>query len=157
MLFSLLCGTSASAAGFTVTLSPTDPALRCGAGVTPTLSFGTPPSGTKALAIIFWDQQPSKLTGRWIVYDLPLSTKALAAGKVSLTAVAGGKAGVNEAGQQGYTAPCSAGRHDIYIDFYALKVASLGLPAGAPLQRVHAAIKANKMLEAKAHVTLTIK
>lgn len=160
LLLSGLCmalSTPALAGGFNVTLAANDAALACSAKTTPALTFGKAPAGTKALALIMWDQQPGKLTGRWTVYDLPLGTKALDPFPAASSRVLGAPVAVNEAGQLGYTAPCAAGRHDIYIDFYALNVSSLGLPAGAPLQTVHSAIKAHKILEAKAHVTLTVK
>ena len=153
----LILSTSAQASGFDVTLSANDAALVCFSKTTPALTFGTPPAGTKALALIFWDQQPGKLTGRWTVYDLPLGTRALNPLPSGSSRVLGAPVAVNEAGHLGYTAPCAAGRHDIYIDFYALNVSSLKLPAGAPLQTVHSAIKAHKILEAKAHVTLNVK
>ena len=149
--------TSVLASGFEVALSAKDPALKCASALTPALTFGQPPAGTKALALIMWDQQPGKLTGRWTVYDLPLGTRALKSGPAGSSRVLGAPVAINEAGQLGYTAPCSAGRHDIYIDFYALDAKSLKLPAGAALQTVHAAIKAHKILEAKSHVTLFVK
>ena len=160
LLLSGLCmalSTSALASGFKVTLAPDDAALICSSKTTPALTFGDPPAGTKALALIMWDQQPGKLTGRWTVYDLPLGTKTLNALPAGSGRVLGAPVAVNETGHLGYTAPCAAGRHDIYIDFYALNVPSLKLPAGAPLQTVHSAIKAHKIQEAKAHVTLNVK
>lgn len=144
---------SARAASFTVSLSPSDPALVCGAGVTPDLHLGSPPAGTRSLAVIFWDERPNGLSGRWSVFDLPLGTARLAPGPAGQTSPGGGKVTRNEAGQLGYTAPCGKGKHDLYVDFYALNVAHLNLPAGTPLQQVHALIKKHKLLEAKAHVT----
>lgn len=160
LLVSGLClalSTSALASGFNVALSANDAALSCAAKTTPALTFGDPPAGTRALALILWDQQPGKLTGRWTVYDLPIGTRGLKAVPAGSGRVLGAPVAVNEAGRLGYTAPCTAGRHDIYVDFYALNVPSLNLPAGAPLQTVHSAIKAHKILEAKAHVTLIVK
>lgn len=142
----------ARAAGFTVSLSSSDPALVCGAQVTPDLQLGAPPAGTKSLAVIFWDERPNELSGRWSVFDLPLGTARLAPGAPARPAPGGGKVTRNEVGQPGYTAPCGKGKHDLYVDLYALNVPSLNLPAGTPLQQVHAAIKKHKLLEAKAHV-----
>ena len=157
-LLALSGAASALATPFKVELSAADPALTCGSTSTPTLSFsGTQPKGTKGLALIFWDQQPGALSGRWLVYDLPVSTTKLASGTASSLSIGGGKAAKNEAGQPGYTAICAKGPHDIYIDFYALDVASLKLPAGTPLQTLHAAIKRHKLLEAKAHRTWQVK
>ncbi|WP_309570611.1 hypothetical protein [Deinococcus sp.] len=148
----------AGAAPLSVTLDRRDPALPCGATVTPTLTLsGMPPKGTQSFALIFWDQQPRALSGRWLVYDLPLPAHALkATAAVSLTP-AGGKAATNEAGQPGYTAICAKGRHDLYIDFYAIDVPSLNIPPGTPLQRLHALIKRHKLLETKAHLSWTVK
>jgi phosphatidylethanolamine-binding protein (PEBP) family uncharacterized protein len=154
-LCAVLLSSADAAAPFTVQLA-NDAALACGSGKTPTLSFGTPPTGTKSLAVIFWDQQGRTLTGRWTVYDLPLGTRGLASVAATSAQVSGARVAVNEAGKLGYTAPCANGRHDLYVDFYALDAASLNLPAGAPLQTVHAAIKRHKLLEAKAHVVVTI-
>ncbi|WP_293910490.1 hypothetical protein [Deinococcus sp.] len=103
---------------------------------------------------MFWDEQPRHLSGLWTVFDLPLGTKALKPVAAASRTVSGGKAATNELGQQGFTAPCAAGKHNIYVDFYALDVASLNLPVGTPLQAVHAAIKRHNLLEAKAHVFL---
>jgi len=154
----LLSAAPALAAPLRVVLSDRDAALKCGASTTPTLTFsGTPPHGTKSYAVIFWDQRPSTLSGRWLVFDLPLTTPYLAPGTASRLDVAGGKAATNETGQPGYTAICGQGQHDIYIDFYAMDTASLKLPAGAPLQRVHAAIKRHKLLETKAHLHWPLK
>jgi len=153
-VLSLLCVSQASASSFAVSLAPKDPALQCGAATTPVLNFsGTPPRGTKSYAIIFWDQLPNALSGRWLAFDLPLGTTELASISASNLSVAGGKAATNEAGKAGYSPICKLGRHDIYIDYYAINVTSLNLPTGTPLQTVHSAIKRHKLQEAKAHLT----
>ncbi|TSA78699.1 hypothetical protein FNU79_18790 [Deinococcus detaillensis] len=145
---------SITAAPFKVSLSGSDPALQCSSANTPVLKFsGTPPKGTKSYAIIFWDQMPSSLSGRWLVFDLPRGTTSLAAVSAGNLKLAGGQAATNEAKRAGYSAICSKGHHDIYIDYYALNVASLNLPAGTPLQTLHSAIKRHKLQEAKAHLT----
>ncbi|AZI42741.1 hypothetical protein EHF33_08245 [Deinococcus psychrotolerans] len=148
----------AAPAPFAVAFSAGDTALKCGAATTPVLTFsGTPPSGTKSYAVIFWDQRSSALSGRWLIFDLPLGTTQLKAASARSLSVAGGKAATNEANQAGYTAVCAKGRHDLYIDYYALDVASLHLPAGAPLQTLHSAIKRHKLQEAKAHLVWPVK
>ncbi|GAA4018798.1 hypothetical protein GCM10022631_34890 [Deinococcus rubellus] len=158
VMIGVLGGSQASATSFQVALSASDTALKCGSATTPVLKFsGTPPSGTKSYAIIFWDQRPSSLSGRWLVFDLPLGTTQLKAASANALSVAGGKAATNEANQAGYTAICSKGRHDVYIDYYALNVASLNIPAGAPLQTLHSAIKRHKLQEAKAHLVWPVK
>lgn len=149
---------TASAVSFNVSLAPAYAALKCGATRTPTLTFsGQMPQGTKSHALIFWDQQPNKLTGRWLVFDLPTGTTKLDPVKAVSLQVGAAKAATNEAGQPGYTAICEKGRHDIYIDFYALDVPSLTVPAGTPLQQVHGLIKKHKLAEAKAHLVWVVK
>jgi phosphatidylethanolamine-binding protein (PEBP) family uncharacterized protein len=143
---------SAGAAPFSVTLSPTDPGLQCRSAQTPALTLGPAPAGAKSLALIFWDQQPNHLTGRWLVYDLPLNTRRLTPTQAAALRPAGAQAATNEAGQPGYTALCAAGRHDIYIDLYAIDVPTLGARAGTPLQTLHALIKRHKLKEVKAHL-----
>ncbi|THF87297.1 hypothetical protein E7T09_09155 [Deinococcus sp. KSM4-11] len=150
--------TVAGAAPLSVALAATDQALPCGAALTPALTLsGTPPTGTQSVALIFWDQQPRALSGRWLVYDLPLGARTLRATPATSLTPSGGKAATNEAGKPGYTAICSKGKHDIYVDFYAIDVPSLNVPAGTPLQRLHALIKRHKLLEAKAHLSWTVR
>lgn len=150
----LLAGlTGARAAPLSVALAASDPALRCGAAVTPTLRLtGTLPRGTRSLALIVWDEQPTALSGRWTVFDLPLGTTTLAAQPLRTASIAGGKVATNEAGHLGFSPPCGKGRHDLYVDLYALDVPSLNLAVGALLQTVHVVIKRHKLLEAKVHV-----
>lgn len=148
----------AHAAPLSVKLSASDPALICGAKTTPTLTWsGDLPKGTRSLAALLWDQAPGKLTGRWLVYDLPPSTTKLSPTAANSQQLAGGKVAKNDAGQPGYTAVCAKGQHDLYLDFYALDVTSLNLPAETPLRTVHTSIHKHKLLEAKAHLTWRVK
>ncbi|GAA5512418.1 hypothetical protein Dcar01_01132 [Deinococcus carri] len=156
LLAALLGPSPAQAVPFSVTLSPNDPALACHATSTPVLTFGPPPPGTRSLAVLLWDQRPGKLSGRWLVFDLPVKTTRLDAQNASRLRAGGGKAATNDAGQPGYTAICARGRHDIYVDVYALDVPSLGVPAGTPLRKVHALIHQHKLQEAKLHLVRVI-
>lgn len=147
----------AAAAPLSVSLAAHDPALQCGTTVTPALTLaGTPPAGTRSYALIFWDQQPRALSGRWLVYDLPPGARTLNSTAATSLTPDHGKAATNEAGQPGYTAVCARGRHDLYVDVYALDVASLNVPAGTPLQTLHALIKRHRLLETKAHLGWTV-
>ena len=154
LLLPLLAGYGlAASAPFSVT-SPGGPGAFACRQASPPLTFGTPPRGTRGLALIVWDQTPARLLGRWVVYDLAPNVRAVPA---KLAPGALGKQGVNEAGQPGYGAPCGArGRHDVYVDLYALDTASLNLPDGAPLQTVHRAIKRHKLREVKLHVVTSV-
>ncbi|GMA16918.1 hypothetical protein E5F05_16025 [Deinococcus metallilatus] len=151
-----LSAAQAGTAPFSVTLFPHDPALACHSASTPALTFGPPPPGTRSLAVLLWDQRPNQLSGRWLVFDLPLKTTRLDTQDASRLQVGGGKVALNDAGQPGYTALCARGRHDIYVDFYALDVSSLGVPAGTPLRKVHTLIHQHKLREVKAHLVRVI-
>jgi Raf kinase inhibitor-like YbhB/YbcL family protein len=152
--------TAWAAQGFTIT----SPAYKAGQkmpakytcavdNVNPPLEFGTPPAGTKSLAILGWDDDaPGGLASTWVVYDIPTTTSALPEAVPEGANPMNFKQGVNTAGKLKYSGPCplagASARH-IYFDFYALNVPSLGLPAGASLAQVHNAIKKHKLLEAK--------
>lgn len=157
ILGTLCCGV-AQAAPLHVGLADSDPALTCGAKNTPSVAWsGELPQGTKSLAALLWDQAPGKLTGRWLVYDLPVNTAKLVPASSQSSQMAGGKVATNDVGKLGYTAVCTKGQHDLYLDFYALDVASLNQPAGTPLRTVHAAIHKHKLLEAKAHLVWRVR
>ncbi len=148
------------AAGFTVSSSAfkqgtTIPRrFTCdGTGVSFPLSFGTPPAGTKSYAILGWDDDaPSGLSNQWAAYDIPLTMKGLPEGVPLGATVMGFKQGSNSYGKLGWSAACpakGAKGHHYYIDLYAIKTATLGLPAAANWNTVHSAIKRTKLLEAK--------
>jgi len=123
-----------------------------GQGQSPPLSFAHPPAGTKSFAILGWDDDaPGGLASQWVLYDLPPTTTSLPANVPVGAMRANFKQGKNTYGKLGYSAPCAkTGKtHHIYFDLYALNVASLGLPAGASLNAVHAAIKRHRIQEAK--------
>lgn len=156
-LMTLLATGRAAPAAFQVALDPHDPALRCDSTVSPALTLGAPPAGTKSLAVVFWDQQPRRLTGRWVVYNLPVSTRKLPARPASAAQLSGGTVGPNALGNTGFQAPCDVGARDFYVDYYALDTAKLPLPAGASFQQIHAAIHRHKLLEAKAHLKWVVR
>ena len=124
-----------------------------GTGVSPALEFGTPPEGTKSLAILGWDDDaPSGLASQWVVYDIPTTVKGFGEGIPLGSSVKNFKQGKNSFGVLGWSAPCpkKGGKpHHYYIDFYAINVPSLGLAPGSSLNAVHNAIKKHKLLEAK--------
>lgn len=124
-----------------------------GAGSSPALSFTNVPAGTKSFAILGWDDNTSAAPlSTWEVYDIPITAKWILEGVPSGSSVRGFKQGVNSFGRTGFNAPCPAKdgkRREYYIDFYAINVSSLGLPAGAKASQVHAAIKKHKIAESK--------
>ncbi len=126
--------------------------LTCdGVGLSPELVIKNPPKATKSFAILGWDDNTNAAPlSTWEVYDIPSDTKKIAAGIGNN--LPNFKQGLNSFGHMGFSAPCpikDGKLREYYIDFYALNVVSLGLPAGAPAAAVHAAIKQHKIAEAK--------
>lgn len=124
-----------------------------GANSSPAFTFVNLPSGTKSLALLFWDPDyPKGLIARWVLYDIPPSAR-LAEGLARDAALPGGaKQGKNGLGKIGYDGPCPARSARYQIDLYALNVASLGLPAGADLHQVKAAIQKHRIQESIVNV-----
>jgi hypothetical protein len=147
------------AAGFTVSSPAFQNGARIparytcdGAGVSFPLAFGTPPAGTKSFAILGWDDSMKGLRNQWAAFDLPVTTTTLPEGVPNGATALKFKQGKNSSGAMGWSAICPAKGergHEYYIDFYALNVATLGLPPGADWTAVHAAIKRHKIVEAK--------
>jgi|GEM_PF-1221101 len=152
----LMSGASLAAA-YQVSLSSADPALKCGSSITPTVSFSGLPAGTKSVALIFWDRSSSGLQGRWAIRNLPASATVLQSVSSGALTVGGGTVSANQVGKTGFTAPCAKGRHDLYIDLYALNTAKLEVKSDIALRPLYNTIHKFKIQEAKAHVVLQVK
>lgn len=110
------------------------------------------PARTQSLALIFWDSLRGTLIARWLVYDIPPAAR-LSPGLPRTALLAHGvKQGQNGLGRLGYDAPCQPGVYQ--LDLYALDVPSLGLPPGATLREVKAAIQRHRLAEAIQKVRL---
>ncbi|WP_276955029.1 YbhB/YbcL family Raf kinase inhibitor-like protein [Allomeiothermus silvanus] len=110
------------------------------------------PARTQSLALIFWDSAKGALIARWLVYDIPPAAR-LSPGLPRAALLAHGiKQGQNGLGRLGYDAPCQPGMYQ--VDLYALDVPSLGLPPGATLHEVKAAIQRHRLAEAIRKVSL---
>lgn len=118
-----------------------------GANSSPAFNFANLPPGTKSLALLFWDpDSPKGLLARWVLYDVSPSA-TLSEGLARDATLPGIKQGKNGLGKLGYDGPCPAKSASYQIDLYALNVASLGLPAGADLHQVKAAIQKHRIQE----------
>lgn len=157
LLASAILMSGASLAAYQVSFSSADPALECGSSVTPTVSFSGLPAGTKSVALIFWDRSSSGLKGRWAIRNLPASATVLQSVSSKAVTVGGGTVSLNQVGETGFTAPCTKGRHDLYIDLYALNTAKLEVASDIALRALYNTIHKFKIQEAKAHVVLTVK
>lgn len=103
-----------------------------GRQVSPPLQFTGIPSAAKSLVLIMEDPdvprsiRPDGLFVHWMVWNVPTTTTALAAG-----AVPPGVSGKNSGGNIGYTSPCPpSGEHRYYFRLYALDT-DLVLPSNA--------------------------
>jgi Raf kinase inhibitor-like YbhB/YbcL family protein len=125
--------------------SPIPAKFTCnGAGVSPQLAWGAPPSGTASFALIVTDPDaPGRTFVHWVLYDLPVAARALAEGVPAQGELPdGSRQGRNDFGNIGYGGPCPPGHspHHYHFTLYALK-AKLSLPVGATRAQVEAAMK----------------
>ena len=108
-----------------------------GADQTPALSWGEPPQGTKSFALVIDDPDaPSGTFRHWGVFDIPPSTRSLAAGQKAGTEV------MNDMNKPGYAGPCPPpghGVHHYHFKLFALNVDKLGLGANAKIIDVESA------------------
>lgn len=110
-----------------------------GAGISPALAWGAPPSGTHSYALIATDlDTPMRLLHRhpgvhWIIYALPATARELPEGVAPQPQLADGTLqGKNVISSIGYAGPCPPGSaaHRYAFTLYALD-ARPDLPAGA--------------------------
>ena len=94
-----------------------------GANTSPALSWGEPPQGTKSFALVVDDPDaPSGTFRHWGIYDIPASTRSIAAGGSV------GSQAVNDMGKAGYGGPCPPpghGTHHYHFKLFALDVERL--------------------------------
>ena len=114
-----------------------------GKNVSPHLSWGEGPSGTRAWALIMDDPDaPSKTWVHWVLWNLPDSTRTLSSGLPSGDLPGGGRQGKNDFGKQSYGGPCPpVGKpHRYFFRLYALDT-PLKLAAGATRDDVDRAME----------------
>ena len=100
-----------------------------GADQSPALSWSEPPQGTKSFALVVDDPDaPSGTFRHWAAYDIPASTRSIAAGQKVGTEV------TNDMNKPGYSGPCPPkghGIHHYHFKLFALDVDKLGVGADA--------------------------
>ena len=109
-----------------------------GDNVSPALAWRNPPAGTKSFALLVHDPDAPTGSGwwHWIVYNIPATVSLLPSGAGDphkRLMPAGVVQGRTDFGTPGYGGPCPPpGKpHRYYFMLYALKVASLDVPADA--------------------------
>jgi Raf kinase inhibitor-like YbhB/YbcL family protein len=112
-----------------------------GANQSPPLAWGEPPQGTKSFALIVDDPDaPSGTFRHWGAYQIPVSTRFIAAGQQV------GTQAINGFGKPGYGGPCPPkghGPHHYHFKLYALDVERLETPANAKVEEVETAAQAH--------------
>jgi Raf kinase inhibitor-like YbhB/YbcL family protein len=104
-----------------------------GKGVSPQLSWSSPPEGTQSLHLLLEDSDAASHT-QWIVFDLPPETTSLPEG-VDVGSL-GGKLGANASSDVGYGGPCPprGELHRYVFHVFAADTKTLGLPEGSRRQ-----------------------
>ncbi len=106
-----------------------------GENKSPELKWGTPPEGTKSLALTVYDPDATTGSGwwHWTVFNIPVSARKLSLGEAFKTrSLAGSVEGRTDFGKQGYGGPCPPEGdkpHRYIFTLYALKDAKLKLNA----------------------------
>ncbi len=108
-----------------------------GEDVSPQLSWGKAPDGTKTIAIVVDDPDASAgFFAHWVLYNLPSNMTGLPEGVPKIDRLEGGGIqGKNDFGRYGYNGPCPPKRHTYRFILYALDV-ELKLKPGATRQEV---------------------
>lgn len=118
-----------------------------GADQPPALSWSDPPEGTKSFALIVDDPDaPRGLFRHWGAWDIPASTRSIAAGQKI------GTEATNDFGKAGYGGPCPPkghGVHHYHFKLYALDVDTLGLDAGAKVADAERAVQQHAIGQAE--------
>jgi Raf kinase inhibitor-like YbhB/YbcL family protein len=113
-----------------------------GANVSPELSWGEVPPGTKSIAVICSDPDaPGGNFIHWVIYNLPPAIRSLPPKFSKAESFPDGtKQGMNNFGKIGYWGPCPPqGTHRYHFTVYALTVS--GLPGGLRGMALMAAIR----------------
>jgi Raf kinase inhibitor-like YbhB/YbcL family protein len=123
-----------------------------GPDVSPALSWGDPPAGTRSLAIIADDPDaPAGTWVHWVLYDLPADTRKLPEGVAKDRELPNGALqGRNDFGKIGYNGPCPprGSEHRYFFKLYALD-SRTGLKAGATKSELERAMKGHVLAQAQ--------
>lgn len=123
-----------------------------GADVSPDLSWGDPPQGTRSFTLIMDDPDaPVGTFTHWVLYDLPANARQLPEAVNKGGEVAGGgRQGRNDFGRIGYGGPCPppGKAHRYFFKLYALDTV-LNLKSSASRGEVERAMKGHVLAQAE--------
>lgn len=126
-----------------------------GGNVSPALSWGNPPAGTRSFAVLMLDvDAPGGSWWHWAVFDIPAAARGLqgGAGNPERRLLPPGAIQVrNDFGSVGYGGPCPppGPPHHYHLMLYALRVAKLGLGAKAAPAQVDTRVRASALARAE--------
>ena len=134
-----------------------------GRNLSPALRISGAPTRTKSLAVTIHDPDAATQSGwwHWLVYDLPAPTRRLAEGAgAGAVAGAGLPAGAHQ-GPSDFSKPAYGGvcppsgdrAHRYRVTVWALKVPSIGAPAGASAALIDYLVETNAI----AHRTVVVR
>jgi len=116
-----------------------------GPDISPQLSWGGVPAGTKSFVLIMDDPDaPMGTFNHWILYDLPGEARGLPEGVAKDPALGdGSKQGVTSFRRVGYGGPCPprGPAHRYFFNLYALDTPALGLGPKASKEEVESKMK----------------
>ena len=121
-----------------------------GADISPALEWSGAPTDTRSFALMVEDPDaPAGVWCHWLLYDLGRKIRALPQGFKPGSL---GVSGTNDFGKPGYGGPCPPkghGPHRYFFRLSALKIPTLGLPAGAKRAELLKALKGQVLAEAQ--------
>ena len=121
-------------------------------GVSPALTWGNLPSGTKSLSLIVEDPDaPFGIFTHWVVYNIPPEINELPQGMPVKNRVVGiGTQGKTSFGANGYGGPCPpfGQTHHYYLRLYALDL-STSLEAGLDAAQLRSKIESHILAQAE--------
>ncbi len=124
-----------------------------GADRSPQMSWTAPPEGTKSLVLLVTDPDaPAGTWVHWVLYNMPATGRALAAGQSPRAQLAdGSRQGRNDFGRIGYGGPCPPKgiAHRYFFDLYALD-AMLTVGPGATRAQIETAMRRHVLGHAQA-------
>ncbi|MDH7485501.1 MAG: YbhB/YbcL family Raf kinase inhibitor-like protein [Anaerolineae bacterium] len=122
-----------------------------GQDISPPLSWGDPPAGTRSLALIADDPDaPAGTWVHWVLYNLPATSRGLPEAVSSDAELAdGSRHGRNSWRRLGYGGPCPPrGTHRYFFKLYALDTV-LDLKAGADKGQLLKAMEGHILAQAE--------
>lgn len=126
-----------------------------GGNISPALSWSHPPAGTRSFAVLMFDPDaPGNGWWHWAVFDIPADVTSLPAGAgdpAKHLLPRGATQSRNDFGSPGYGGPCPppGTPHHYHLMLYALRLATLGLDAGAGPAQVAAKARSDALAEAE--------